>query len=112
MDRTPTLSTIRATGRVWIDTRDTDLFFLSYVIGAERGFQLTNHESHRSPFYCMECFLEPFQVGSTSDFDFNHAGPIWYSGQLFPTDMSLEEVDSFLSLAEYASDFGIGGVSI
>ena len=102
------------TGRLWIDSSDTGKGTLSYLLSTDADSQdrFTNLDSLRVPFFCFpaeSCVGTETNIGGTAPVLSYSAGPLWYFGQLAPTGLSLEELQSFLVLAEYSVDLGLGG---
>ena len=98
-----------ATGNVTIDASDTAAGqIISFVIGTDQNNMDTS--ATVVPFIDAGTNTDntPFQIGQTDPLN-QGAGPLVDIGNVLPTGMDLTALSEYLTIAEYASELGVGG---
>ena len=98
-----------ATGNVTLDASDTAAGqLISFVIGTDQNNM--NTEATQVPFIDAGTNTDntPFQIGQTDPLN-QGAGPLVDIGNVLPTGMDLVALSEYLTIAEYASELGVGG---
>ena len=99
-----------ANGNVVLDASDTSSgVILSFVLGTDQN-DLAN-QSFIEPFIDVGTNTDKttFQIGQTDPLGLG-AGPLIDLGNIFPVGLDQASLADYLTLAEYASDLGAGGM--
>ena len=104
------------TGRVTIDVSQTDSGrLISFVLATDDNSLrpenlIASGDGSSGPFFDVGTNTDStaFQIGQTDPLN-QGVGPIIELGSIFPAGMTQEEFNDYLSLADYASELGVGG---